>query len=121
MYNAIRKPEEIRSKYGTLKYSPLAPVSFDCKIKDDNEAMFRPAMYKIEDYRLADEASALTEGRIPELVVSMIGCYRNVGRNGDTIRVAGMLERVENLETGKVFHQAVVGTGVNEEERICPL
>ena len=121
MYNAIRKPEEIRSEYGTLKYAPLALAKFDCKIKDDSEAMFRPAIYKIEDYRSADESSAFTKNKIPELVVSMIGCYRNIGRKGDTIRVTGMLERVENLQTGQIFHQAVVGTGVNEEERICPL
>jgi predicted nucleotidyltransferase len=121
MYNAIRKPEEIKSKYGALKYAPLVPVKFDCKIEDDSEAMFRPAIYKIEEFKPADAASALTEDRIPELVVSMIGCYRNVGRKGNTIRVKGMLERVENVETGKVFHQVVVGTGTNEEERICPL
>ena len=32
-----------------------------------------------------------------------------------------MLERVEDLETGQMFNQVVVGTGTNEEERICPL
>lgn len=121
MYNAIRKSEEIKSKYGALKYAPLVPVRFDCKIKDDGEAMFRPAIYKIEEFKPADAASALTEDRIPELVVSMIGCYRNVGRKGDTIRVTGMLEQVENLETGQFFHQVVIGTGANEDERIWPL
>jgi len=54
-------------------------------------------------------------------VVSMIGCYRNVARRGDRIRVSGMLERVENLETGQVSHQVVVGTGTSEEEHIWPL
>jgi len=121
MYNAIRKREEINSKYGALEYAPFAPVRFTCKIKDDSEAMFRPAIYKIEEYKPADATSALAEDRIPELVVSMIGCYRNIGRKGDTIRVTGMLERVENLQTGQFFHQVVVGTGTNEEERIWPL
>ena len=121
MYNAIRKPEEIGSKYGTLKYTPRIPIRFECKIKDDDEAMFRPAIYEIEDYRSADASSMLHKDETPELVVSMIGCYRNVARKGDSITVSGMLERVENLETGQIVHQVVVGTGLNEEERIWPL
>jgi predicted nucleotidyltransferase len=59
--------------------------------------------------------------KVPQFVVSMIGCYRNVARKGGKIRVSGMLERVENVETKKVHHQVVVGTGVSEEERIWPL
>jgi predicted nucleotidyltransferase len=83
--------------------------------------MFRPAIYKIADYEPANEASVLDEEKIPDLVVSMIGCYRNVARRGGRIRVSGTLERVENLETGQIFHQVVVGTGASEEEHIWPL
>jgi predicted nucleotidyltransferase len=82
--------------------------------------MFRPAIYKIGNYQPADEESQLSHDVIPKLVVSMIGCYRNVARKGDVMTVFGMLERVENIETGEAFHQAVVGTGANEEESICP-
>ena len=121
MYNAIRKPEEVNSKYGALKYSPIAHVKFRCTVKDDSEAMFRPAIYKIKDYGPANPTSALPKDKIPELVVSMIGCYRNIARQGDKIKVSGMLERVENVETGNVFHQVVVGTGTIEEEHIWPL
>jgi predicted nucleotidyltransferase len=121
MYNAIRKPEEIKQKYGELQYTTVAPVDLTCKVKDDNEAMFRPAIYEIEGCNPRDKFLALPEGRVPKTVVSMIGCYRNVARRGDMIRVSGMLERAENLETGQVFHQVVVGTGTSEEERIWPL
>jgi predicted nucleotidyltransferase len=121
MYNAVRKPEETSSKYGIQKCTPIAPVKFECRIKDDSEAMFRPALYSIEQYKPEDTASSVAQGDIPKLVVSMIGCYRNVARKGDTVKVAGMLEHVEDLETGHMFNQVVVGTGTNEEERICPL
>jgi predicted nucleotidyltransferase len=121
MYNATRKPEEINSKYGLSKYVPLASIRFCCKIRDDSEAMFRPAIYKIQDYERIDTASSLGEDQIPELVISMVGCYRNVARKGDRVRVSGMLERVENLESEQVFHQVVVGTGISEEEHIWPL
>lgn len=120
MYNAIRKPEEINTKYGMFKYFPITTVRFRCTVKDDGEAMFRPAIYKVEDYKPADAASTLPKDRIPQLVMSNIGCYRNVARQGDEIRISGMLERVESLGTGQVFHQVVVGTGTREEEHICP-
>ena len=120
MYNAVRKPEEINSKYGGQKYARMVPVKFSCKIKDDSEAMFRPAIYRIEDYKPADAASTLASDEIPKIVASMIGCYRNVARKAETIRVSGTLERVEDLETGHVFHQVVVGTGTSEEEHIWP-
>jgi len=121
MYNAVRKPEEVNSKYGTYKYSPVTHVKFHCTVKDDGEAMFRPAIYKIENYKPVDSSSTLSKYKIPKRVVSMIGCYRNVAKKLDRIEVSGMLERVETIETGEVFHQVVVGTGTNEDEYIWPL
>jgi len=121
MYNAIRKPEEINMKYGTFMYSPIVSVKFNCLIKGDAEAMFRPAIYEIDDYTPANEKSQLQEEQTPTYVVSMVGCYRNVARRDDRIRVSGMLERVENLKTGDCFHQVVVGTGNSEDESIWPI
>ena len=121
MYNAVRKPEEVNSKYGIHKYSPVVHVKFHCTVKDDSEAVFRPAIYKIESYKPDDASSTLSGDKIPKLVVSMIGCYRNVAKKGDKIVVSGMLEHVENIETGEVFHQVVVGTAANEDEYIWPL
>ncbi len=121
MYNATRKPEEVKSKYGMFKYTPITPVKFHCTVTDDSEAMFRPAIYKIEDYESVDSASMLADEKLPDLVVSMIGCYRNVAKQGSKIQVSGTLERVQNVERGNVFHQVVVGTGTSEEEYIWPL
>jgi predicted nucleotidyltransferase len=121
MYNAIRTPQEIRAKYGSFKYMPIKPVKFHCTVIDDSEAMFRPAAYQIRNYEPVDPASVLPNETVPKLVVSMIGCYRNVARNGDKIRVSGMLEHVENLENREVFHQVVVGTGTSEDEHVWPL
>jgi len=121
MYNAVRKPEEVDLKYGEYTYTPVNQVKFYCTVKDDSEAMFRPAIYKIEDYKPANSVSTFPKDKIPELVFSMIGCYRNIAKRGNKIEVSGMLERVENLETGEIFHQVVVGTGTSEEEYIWPL
>lgn len=121
MYNAVRKSEEVNSKYGTHKYLPVNPVKFQCTVNDDGEAMFRPAIYKIENYELLHSASMFSEDKIPKLVISMIGCYRNVAKRGSKIEVSGVLERVENVKTGEIFHQVVVGTGINEDEYVWPL
>ncbi|MDQ7032754.1 MAG: nucleotidyltransferase domain-containing protein [Desulfonauticus sp.] len=121
MYNAIRKPEKIHVKYGTQKFTPLHSVKFECTVEDDSEAMFRPAIYKIEDYKPKNQESNLPKETTPKLVISNIGCYRNIARKGQKISVSGMLERVENIETGETYNQVVVGTAANEEEYIWPL
>jgi predicted nucleotidyltransferase len=121
MYNAVRRPEEVNSKYGAFKYSPIFSVNFRCTVEDDKEAMFRPAIYKIKDYEPENPTSKLPKNKTPKLVISMIGCYRNIARQGDKIKVSGMLEHVENVDSGNVFHQVVVGTGIAEEEHIWPL
>lgn len=120
MYNAIRQPEEVGLPYGTLSYIPIRPVYFRCTVKDDRETMFRPAIYEIEKYRPADQASILGEDSIPKFIISMIGCYRNIARKGNEIRVFGMLENVINNKTGQSYHQVVIGSGKNGGENIRP-
>ena len=93
MYNAVRKPEETNSKYGVFTYSPMTSVKFTCSVQNDTEATFHPATYGIKEYTPADATSALSRDRVPQFVVSMIGCYRNVARNGGKMRVSGMLDR----------------------------
>jgi predicted nucleotidyltransferase len=121
MYNATRKPAETTSKYGVHKYEPLNHVRFQCRVKDDSQAMFRPAIYEIEDYYPLQSNSLLPENKIPTYLVSMIGCYRNIAKNQSKIKACGMLEQVRNLETEQIHHQVVVGTGIEGEEYIWPL
>lgn len=121
MYNAARKPEEIETEYGSTKFTPIAPVKFQCTVIDDTESIFRPATYKIKNYKSLEPPSELQIDKLPDRVVSNIGCYRNIARNGSEIKVAGTLERVEIIKTGKIYHQVVVGTATSEEEYIWPM
>jgi predicted nucleotidyltransferase len=118
MYNATRKPEEIKTWYGMARFSSIDPVRFQCTVSDDTEAMFRPATYKITNYKPSDAQSELPLDKIPDRVISNIGCYRNVARKGSEIKVEGQLERVEEIKTGDVHYQVVVGTATSEEEYI---
>ena len=121
MFNATRKPAEVKTKYGTHRFSSLTPLRFQCTVSDDTETMFRPATYKIANYKPLDAASELPIDKIPSCIISNIGCYRNVARKGSEIKVAGTLERVESIKTGEVSYQVVVGTAASEEEYIWPL
>ena len=121
MYNAARKPSELNTKYGSTRFSPIAPVKFQCTISDDSENMFRPATYKITNYKSLTPSSELQIDKVPDRVISNIGCYRNIARKGGEIKVAGNLERVEVTKTGKIYYQVVVGSATSEEEYIWPL
>jgi len=121
VYNAVRKPEEVNVKYGDQEYSPVASVKFRCRVEQDSEAMFRPAIYLISDYQPLNVASVLERTQIPKVVTSMIGFYRNVARKGENMEVSGVLERVEHIKNGGVHYQAVVGSGINEDEYIWPV
>jgi predicted nucleotidyltransferase len=121
VYNAVRKYEEIDAPHGKLRYTPVQNVSFSCEVVDDGENMFRPAIYPIKGYEPDDSASELAAEQVPIRVFSMIGYYRNVARAGDAVKVSGTLERVENLESGAIYYQVVVGTATREKEYIEPL
>jgi predicted nucleotidyltransferase len=83
--------------------------------------MYRPAIYRISNYQPQDNQAELDLEKIPAQVVSNIGCYRNVARAGQQIKVAGTLEKVQFTRTDSVFYQVVVGTATSEEEYIWPL
>jgi predicted nucleotidyltransferase len=121
MYTATRKPEEFTLPYGTLRFSAMYPVKFQCTISDDSEAIFRPAIYRFTDYTPLDEKSEIPADRMPSYILSNIGCYRNVARKGDRVKVSGVLERIESNKTGEVSYQVVVGTATTEEEYVCPV
>ena len=121
MFNATRKPEEVKTKYGMFRFSSIDPVRFQCTVSNDSETMFRPATYKIASYKPLDAESELPPDKIPTQVVSNIGCYRNVAHQDSEIKVSGKLERVEAIKTGDVFYQVVVGTATSEEEYIWPI
>jgi predicted nucleotidyltransferase len=120
MFNATKRQEEIRNDYGAFRFVSLAPVRFQCTVADDTETMYRPATYKVSNYKPLDASSELPVDKVPDRVVSNIGCYRNIARAGSEIKVAGQLERVEPVKEGKVSYQVVVGTATSEEEYVWP-
>jgi len=120
MYNATRQFNEVTTKLGQYKYTPLAQIQFQATISNDRETMYRPATYKISNYKPSNPESELPIDKIPTQVVSNIGCYRNIAKQGKEIKVSGKLEKVEATTNNQVFYQVVVGTATSEEEYIWP-
>lgn len=121
VYTAVRRTEEVSTKYGDCKYSVIAPIKSRCKVVDDSQAMFRPAVYRIREYQSLSQKYQLECDQQPSVVASMIGMYRNIARKGDEVEISGVLEQVEHLETGRVSFQAVVGSGTSDDEYIRPI
>jgi len=104
--NAIRLPSEIRHCH---EFRAVASVLAICKVLDNSEAMFRPAIYRIKVLEVLMGDSRAYKAR--ELA-SMIGLYRNIAKKGDLLIVRGMLEEAVD---DKNYFRIVVGTGLSEE------
>jgi predicted nucleotidyltransferase len=120
VYNAVRKYQEINSKYSQLNFKPIKNITFNCQVINDHENMFRPAIYSIKNYKPQNLESKLSKDQIPTKVLSMNGYYRNVARGGDWIKVSGTLESIENNTNNKIKFQVIIGTGKGEKEFIEP-
>ncbi len=106
--NATRQKEEIQEVYGNKVYTPLADISFQAKITDNTEAVFRPAHYKIIDFI---NLSSSLPYVIPDEVISMIGQYRDIADVGDRLQGKGVLEEIRNIITNEKTYRIVVGSG----------
>ncbi|RLG99907.1 hypothetical protein DRO38_07185 [Candidatus Bathyarchaeota archaeon] len=104
--NAIRLDEEIKCKEENLEL--LGDAIIKCRVIDDYESIFRPAIYGVSDCRVISGSSFAAN---VSYVVSMIGIYRGFARKGDNLIVKGMIENVNEGE----YYRIVVGSGFSEE------
>ncbi|MBA7649274.1 hypothetical protein ES703_57070 [subsurface metagenome] len=102
--NATRLASEIDDR--PQSYRPVGPVEAECLCVRDDEAMFRPAVYRVQGCMSLDEA--VDVGDVSE-VVSMIGSYRDLVAKGEGIRVRGFLEEVARGDES--WLRVVVGSG----------
>ena len=119
--NAIRNPREIRVRYGQYRYRAAGQVSFTCRIVDDAESNFKPAIYSIADYQPREPDSALEEARRPEEIAVLDSTYRGVTRRGQHAQGCGILEEV--WEQGAYRGtRVVVGSGtIGGREYLWPI
>ncbi|WXG39911.1 MAG: hypothetical protein WED07_03645 [Candidatus Freyarchaeum deiterrae] len=109
--NAIRKTEEITERFGQYKYEATKPVEAVCLVVNNNASMFRPSVYEVNNCK----SKQIKKVEEPKSIVSMIGQFRDFASVGEKIKVRGMLEKEEELTTGKKEYRIVVGSGKGEE------
>lgn len=114
--NATRQKEEFQEVYGDKIYIPLSEISFQARITDSTEAVFRPAHYKITDF--INLSSSFPQA-IPNEVISMIGQYRDIAGVGDRLQGKGVLEEIRDIKTNENTHRIVIGSG-RPNEYIVP-
>ena len=111
VFNAVRRREEIRDVYGAYKRMPIKTVKFRCMVESAEESYFRPAIYKISEYRAADEESRLPPEMRPKEVIAMDSTYRGLAYEGDLLEVRGLLEREVPVSGEGERYRVVVGSG----------
>jgi predicted nucleotidyltransferase len=102
-----RFDDEITLEYGTERYSAIEPIECTASISDSQESMFVPARYSIEDLKFRKKPSSIKE---INSVVSFEGVFSSIVQKGDRVQIKGTLEKVENIQTGEVHYQIVIGT-----------
>ena len=102
--NATRLASEIDDR--PRSYRPVGPVEVECLCVNDIEAMFRPAIYGVQDCTSSDGGEDVTD---VSDVVSMIGSYRDLVSRRERMRVRGFLEEV--AQGDKSWLRVVVGSG----------
>jgi len=107
--NATRTLSEISDR--RLHFEPIAQIEASCKVVNDDEAMFRPAIYKVSECAIESGPSFYAD-RVLEVCV-MIGQFRSLASNGDKMLVRGMLERVRSDD--EEWFRIVVGSGLRDE------
>ncbi|MEM2448166.1 MAG: hypothetical protein QXM89_04150 [Candidatus Bathyarchaeia archaeon] len=111
VFNAVRKSDEIKDVYGAYRRMPIKTVRFRCMVESAEESFFRPAIYRVSDYRAVNEESRLPPEMRPKDIVVMDGTYRGLASEGDLLEVRGLLEREISTSSNIEKYRVVVGSG----------
>ncbi|MFX1520440.1 MAG: hypothetical protein ACFFCD_11025 [Promethearchaeota archaeon] len=114
----IRIKDEIREKYGDVKYEPRGFVKIKARVIDNSEAIYLPCRYDLSDVELIEGVKDF-EIEITELI-SYEGLYCDLVKKDETILAFGKLEKVisRNKETFRVLIGSI---DAHSKDYIIPL
>ncbi len=104
----VRTDHDIAEEYGESIYKSLGSVRGSATVSDASEAIYLPAIYRLEDVE-TDSGHDVTE------VASYEGLYADMFYAGERIEFSGILERVEGRRSA---HRVVVGGAGSEPSYI---
>jgi predicted nucleotidyltransferase len=101
-----RKDDEIAELYGDWIYREKGVARIHAIVADAVEALFMPALYRIEQVDVAEASDGFPWDALPlQEAVSFEGLYRDVVDSGQEIEAKGKLESVSGQ-----YHRLVIGT-----------
>jgi len=104
----VRTDPEIVEEYGESTYSSIGSVKGSATVADSSEAIYLPAVYRLEDVK-TDSGHDVAE------VASYEGLYADMFYPGERIEFGGILERIEGKRN---IHRVVVGGAGSEPSYI---
>jgi predicted nucleotidyltransferase len=100
----VKRPEEVRERYGDPRYEPAGRALLKARIRDDADALFTPCRYIVDDvvFVEGEAAAELLE------IVSFRGRFADQARRGETVVAQGELETVISRDSN-AYARLVVG------------
>ncbi len=100
----VKDAQEVRERYGELRYVPLGRAAITASVSDDTEAIFTPCRYSLSGVR------RLEGPPVPGLkeIVSFRGRFCEQAKAGESIIAAGTLELVQPCHGGS-WHRLLLG------------
>jgi predicted nucleotidyltransferase len=104
----VRTDPEITEEYGDSTYTSIGSVRGSAMVADASEAIYLPALYRLEDIE-TDTEQVVTE------IASYEGLFADMFYEGERIEFSGILERVDGKRR---IHRVVVGGAGSEPSYI---
>jgi hypothetical protein len=107
----VKRPAEVKERYGDPRFEPLAPATIQARVTDDGDAavaerdgIFTPCRYAVEEATFPDGPPVANLREI----VSFRGRFSEQARVGEWAVARGSVERVIP-RSGPAHHRLVVG------------
>jgi len=100
----VKDWNEIRERYGAVRYEPVGYAKIRARVVDDSDRIFTPCHYKI------DSAETLEGTRVENIdeIVSFRGRFCEQATDGEVVVAQGKVERVQELRV-REYYRLVLG------------
>ncbi|MBS7632132.1 hypothetical protein KEJ15_00700 [Candidatus Bathyarchaeota archaeon] len=101
----VKDWNEVKEKYGNVRYVNIGRARIKATITDDSEAIFTPCIYRIGNVQPITGFAAETI----EEIVSFRGRFCEQAKKGETVIAEGKVERVVDRKHGSKHYRLLLG------------
>jgi predicted nucleotidyltransferase len=101
----VKDWSQVSEQYGDVCYRNSGYAKITATIADDDEALFTPCTYRIENVKVVEGA------RLEPIceIVSFRGRFCEQAKSGEAVTAQGKVERVTNKKSGKEYYRIILG------------